>query len=269
MAWLIALALFLWIGGNICKAADYQSGKKARKSIDLYDGQNEFVGSLYVLGWNHYQELEPVVLQSAQAAGLRNLCGNDLEKYSEALIGEPISQKAIAQALQELVDHGEQLFIHKENVRLSAPLLEKIIPIIELPSSYVDREAQAWEQEIKMDSGALHPFDQFFWMGQGYYIKSDWIKQQIPAYDDIRIYRNSLGYIRPGTPRNYEQEIKERRQLEQACAKAKANREVSMRQCTQTVRNPMPDENGLRRDILIQELRQTIRKIISLKQSHL
>ena len=57
MAWLIALALFLWIGGSICKAADYQSGKKARKSIDLYDGQNEFVGSLYVLGWNHYQEL--------------------------------------------------------------------------------------------------------------------------------------------------------------------------------------------------------------------
>lgn len=125
MAWLIALALFLWIGGSICKVADHQTDKRAQKSIDLYDRQNEFVGSLYVLGWNHYQELEPVVLQSAQAAGLRNLCGNDLEKYSEALMGEPISQKAIAQALQELVDHGEQLFIHKEDVRLSAPLLEK------------------------------------------------------------------------------------------------------------------------------------------------
>lgn len=225
MAWLIALALFLWIGGSICKVADHQTDKRAQKSIDLYDRQNEFVGSLYVLGWNHYQELEPVVLQSAQAAGLRNLCGNDLEKYSEALMGEPISQKAIAQALQELVDHGEQLFIHKEDVRLSAPLLEKIIPIVELPSSYVDREAQAWEQEIKMDSGALHPFDQFFWMGPGYYIKSDWIKQQIPEYDDIRVYKDSLGMTRVGTPRNYEQEIKKRRQLEQACADAERQRQ--------------------------------------------
>lgn len=269
MAWLITLALFLWIGSAVCKAIDAQSASTSRRIMRMQDAQEEFMANLYVLGWNYYQELEGPVLLSAKDAGIDLRSWIDKEKYSEALNGEPISQTALRRALRDLVAHNEPLFKHDPHGMRVYHLFEGLTQIKAPYPSYVDYEAKKWEKDALAMSGPPCNFETFFDFPTVRYVKSEWIQKQIPEYDDIRVYQDVLGDERYGTPKNYKETIRERRKLERACAKAKANREASMRQCTQTVRDPAPDENGLRRNILIQELRQTIMKIISLKQVHL
>lgn len=228
MAWLIALALFLWIGGSICKVADHQTDKRAKKIINLWDAQREFVANLYVLGWNYYQKMEPSVLQAAKSSGIDCLFGYDLEMYSQALNGKPISQMAIEQALQDMIHHGEKVFSYNPKSTWLDSIHDKLLPVATNEGIAVVDEAARWEEDIQFDHSSeyhLPQFDDFFNFAVAGDVQSDWIKQQIPKYDDIRVYKDSLGMTRADTPKYYEQEIKERRQLEQACADAEQQRQ--------------------------------------------
>lgn len=228
MAWLIVLVLFLWIGGSICKAADHQSDRQAQKIINLWDAQREFVANLYVLGWNYYQKMEPSVLQAAKSAGIDCLSGYDLEMYGQALDGKPISQAAIEQALQDMIDHGEKMFSYNPKSPWDDSIHDKLIPVSSGQSISASDEAILWENDIKYEYASdfhLPQFNLFFDFYLAEQAQSAWIKQQIPEYDDIRVYKDSLGITRADTPKYYEQEIKERRQLEQACADAEQQRQ--------------------------------------------
>ena len=228
MAWLIVLALFLWIGGSICKVADHQTDKRAKKIINLWDAQREFVANLYVLGWNYYQKMEPSVLQAAKSSGIDCLFGYDLEVYSEALNGKPISQAAIEQALQDMIDRGVKMLSYNPKSTWDDSLHDKLIPVSSGQSISASDEASLWENDIKYEYASdfhLPQFNLFFDFYLAEQAKIAWIKQQIPEYDDIRVYKDSLGMTRADTPKYYEQEIKERRQLEQACADAEQQRQ--------------------------------------------
>ena len=228
MAWLIVLVLFLWIGGSICKVADHQTDKRAKKIINLWDAQREFVANLYVLGWNYYQKMEPSVLQAAKSAGIDCLFGYDLEVYSEALNGKPISQAAIEQALQDMIHHGEKVFSYNPKSTWLDSIHDKLLLVATNEGISVVDEAAKWEEDIQFDHSSeyhLPQFDDFFNFAVADDVQSAWIKQQIPEYDDIRVYKDSLGMTRADTPKYYEQEIKERRQLEQACAEAEQQRQ--------------------------------------------
>ncbi len=230
MAWLITLALFLWIGGAICKLIDVQSASKSRQIMRTQDAQEEFVANLYVLGWNHYQELEGPVLNAASSAGLRDIYFYQLEKYSEALNGKAISEMAIEMALCDMVRHNEPLFCYDTNATFDDPVSSKLTPIKVATTSYAAENAAKWEQDVLYDGDHIGWFENFFDFALAEKVKSDWIKRQIPQYDDRRVYLDPFGSRKVHTPDDYEETIKERRQLEQACAKAKADREANQKQ---------------------------------------
>ena len=226
MAWLITLALFLWVGGAFCKLIDASNSHKSKQIMRIQEAQEEFVANLYVLGWNHYQELEGPVLRAAQNAGLEFLNALDMERYSVALNGKSITQMSLERALQDMVDRGAPLFVHDPNgvpmYTMSTGLTRILTPY---PASYVKDEASKWSTNIAMCSGPIPNFGKFFDFSLVHAVQRFWIERQIPEYDDVRVYRDALGKERCGTPKNYEETIKERRKFEQACAEAKANRE--------------------------------------------
>lgn len=58
MAWLIALALFLWIGGSICKAAD-QANYQAIQKKETQDNELKAIkGNIYAIAWQHCLDLQ-------------------------------------------------------------------------------------------------------------------------------------------------------------------------------------------------------------------
>lgn len=58
MAWLITLALFLWIGGSICKAAD-QANYRATQKREAQDNELKAIkGSIYAIAWQHCLDLQ-------------------------------------------------------------------------------------------------------------------------------------------------------------------------------------------------------------------
>ena len=219
MAWLIALALFLCIGTLICSSADRSAAKRSQRIMLLQDQQTEFVASLYVLGWNYFQEMEPDILRKAQSAGLDDLYGYDLEVYSEAIYGKPISQIAIEKALRDMIVHQETMFSYEESGTTLDDIHKKLVPALDTATFSAESEAARWEEDIKYYYAAgahLQQFDLFFNAWLAGKVKSDWIKKQIPRYDDPRTYKDALGVLRAGVPHGYESEIQKKRIIEQA-----------------------------------------------------
>lgn len=219
MAWLITLALFLCIGTLICSSSDRRSAKRSERIMSLQDQQTEFVASLYVLGWNYFQEMEPDILHKARSAGLNDLYGYDLEAYSEAIYGKPISQIAIEKALKDMITHQETMFSYEESGTTLDDVHKKLVPVLDTAAFSVEEEAARWEEDIKYYYASevhLQQFDLFFnaWLAGA--VKSNWIKTQIPRYDDPRTYKNALGILRAGVPDGYEHEIQQKRIIEQA-----------------------------------------------------
>ena len=225
MAWLITLALFLLVGGAFCKLIDASNSHKSKQIMRIQEAQEEFVANLYVLGWNYYQELEGPLLRAAKNAGLRDAYFQELEKYSEALNGKAASEQAIEMALNDLVKHNEPLFQYASDATFDDSVSSKLIPIKVATASYAAENAAKWEQDILYDGYRIGWFENFFDFPMAEKVKSEWIKQQIPQYDDVRVYRNAIGERRALTPDDYEETIGERRKFEQACAEAKANQE--------------------------------------------
>ena len=58
MAWLIALALFLWIGGGVCKLADRARDKQFRLQDDFDQKLTAIKANIYVLAWQECLNLQ-------------------------------------------------------------------------------------------------------------------------------------------------------------------------------------------------------------------
>lgn len=190
--------------------------------MSLQDQQAEFVASLYVIGWNYFQEMEPDALRKAKIAGLSDLYGYDLEAYSEAIYGKPISQIAIEKALSDMLVHCETMFSYDKSGTTLDDIHEKLVPVLDTTAFSIEEEAARWEEDIKYyyASGVhLHQFDLFFNTWLAGKVKSGWIKKRIPRYDDPRTYKNALGAVRAGVPRGYESEIQQKRIIEQAATR--------------------------------------------------
>ena len=58
MAWLIALALLLWIGGSICKAADQAKYQAIQKKETQDNALKAIKGNIYAIAWQHCLDLQ-------------------------------------------------------------------------------------------------------------------------------------------------------------------------------------------------------------------
>lgn len=58
MAWLIVLALFLWIGGSICKAADQAKYQAIQKKETQDNALKAIKGNIYAIAWQHCLDLQ-------------------------------------------------------------------------------------------------------------------------------------------------------------------------------------------------------------------
>lgn len=58
MAWILALALFLWIGGSICKVADQAKYQAIQKKETQDNALKAIKGNIYAIAWQHCLDLQ-------------------------------------------------------------------------------------------------------------------------------------------------------------------------------------------------------------------
>lgn len=112
MAWLIALALFWWIGSALTKGYDRRLYNATKKRLDMQNYVSHFLSHMYVAAWYYYQSLERQVAER-WIAEHSNYTINDFAPtcqqyrvFGSELLQCDIQEVAIGQAFGYLRNHG-------------------------------------------------------------------------------------------------------------------------------------------------------------------
>ena len=243
MAWLIVLALFLWIGGSICKVADKANCQRGNRIVQMQTDRYEFVANLYILGWNDYQSKENKLMDVALCAGpqVPHHKWEDIENYSQQVFGEGIFHSSCRAALSLMKSKGLPMFSHNEDYHES-DIIKELSPVAFSNTFDTDKEATCWVREMERDFHCLlPPFSDFFHFYLADQTEVPWICKLIPDETDPRVpyyvFDNSR-WTRKGLPTGFLETIAKKQKLQQAVERTR----------------------------LIQELKDTLERILVTKQ---
>ncbi len=198
MAWLIALALLLWIGGSIVKLYDASTGARAKHSIAELEAkeheraerafvettkERRFLADVYVVAWSYYQKLEPQFYQAwiDKYKGRKALVplpdSASMNQESSNIFGESIRHASIRKAIEDLVQYPEIRIYQWNNAC-------KLTPVV----SNLDVDPVAATAQIDSRIPCLGDF--YHWdliaLRTG---ASDFIQSLVPERTDVRVYQ--------------------------------------------------------------------------------
>lgn len=231
MAWLITLALFLWIGGAFVKLCDYRTAVKASQAIAKKEGEcqrraeqalietpkeRRFLADVYAAAWMYYQKLEPQFYaawadkysKTYEIPPMPDSPG--MARESAAIFGEAIRYVSLRKALEEMLKHPElRVYRCDEGNQLVAI------------QTALDADTSQIASQIDNKIPSLGDF--YHWsliqMRTGC---SEFISSCIPQHDDTRVFQYNCPYwnqvtrsydwiisTRAHTPKDYPSQIEE------------------------------------------------------------
>ena len=105
MAWLITLALFLWIGGGVCKLADRARDKQFRLQDDFDQKLTAIKANIYLLAWQECLNLQIDVLHTTNLGRRQSPAAT-----YDATHDVNIQQQSVDHAINDLRSRGQNVF---------------------------------------------------------------------------------------------------------------------------------------------------------------
>lgn len=207
MSWLIALALFWWIGSSIAKGIDKANGLRVHHNLAIADQQMIFRHRLYVVAWPYYQELEKQAIKEWEDHGFANqpFATRDVfESFQAEIFGAPIEEIAFRRAFDYLRDHGFPLY-RPNPARTSNSLMhERYIPADS--TSYID--FAELRREVHEDIFNIPNLDVFYYSYYSEDIQADELLKFVPpvTMPEVGYYKfNGRSYRRERFPHDYDE----------------------------------------------------------------
>lgn len=125
MAWLITLLLFYAICKTVLDTKEYISLTKAKRKYAVTHEVDLFLSKMYVLAWHYYIPLEKQTMEEwirrHQNYTVSDFAPTNKEAnlISGDLIGKPVYQIAVGQAIGHLKQIGEPIYSHNGNAPAS------------------------------------------------------------------------------------------------------------------------------------------------------
>lgn len=207
MAWLIALALFWWIGSGIAKSIDKADAVRVCKESAEEERHRIFRNRLYVVAWPFYQKLERQAIMEWEDHGFNNepfATRAVFESFQTEIFGEPIEQIAFRYAFQYLLDHG--LPVYRPNPRRTSKSLihERYIPA----HSASETNFAELSCEVHKDIFNIPKLDVFYYEYHSENMQSDELLKFVPPVimPEVGYYRfKGREYRRDRFPHDYDE----------------------------------------------------------------
>lgn len=124
MSWLLALALFWFVGSKIAKLIDFRHDVSRRHTNVEIDDCNTFFAEVYMISWNYYQPMAFRVDRAMQENGQTGL--QAFSELEEQIFKKPIEYKAVECAIKKMLDLELTVYIPNPDSkqRYQSPALE-------------------------------------------------------------------------------------------------------------------------------------------------
>lgn len=212
MAWLITLALFLWIGGSIAKGADKAADHRFLQGNANLQQLQPFLANYYVVRWYFYQQMEPQAIQQwenseyffqgADPLGRPNNIVN-WNKVQQRVFGTIAAEKSAQVAFQQMLEHGCDMFVPNPDPQQSKQYGMSLIPYQKGMKIDPDKASSAIEREGYDKMPHLHDYFDFEFAANA---TDPWVISLMPEIDDPRAAHYTAGeyvFTRCKTPLDY------------------------------------------------------------------
>lgn len=206
MAWLITLALFLWIGGGIAKSIDHGRDKRFVAGHANLQKYEMFWHNLYTASWYYYQEIEPQVISEWENQGHSgDPYGVDSRflQFQTEVFGEPAEQHAIHLALKDFMQHDIPIYQPNPDQQMGKQYGMAYILLHNKDSVNLKNLAREIWLDTFLNFPKLYYFYDFHYACQS---NAPYVYTLMPEIDDPRVYSyrcNGNDYRRSGRPSYY------------------------------------------------------------------
>lgn len=235
MAWIITLALFLWVGSLFAKRADKAADKQFLKGEQNLKKEEPFFENFYVVYWYFYQQMEKQALdkwaERYQKKKLKEWEGEEEDReesdpfwhpnretwfnFQKQTFGESADQRAAQVAYAQMMEHGCKMLMPNPDEQKKRQHGFEYVEVTKHSSVNIDEAARY------LNIWAFHKMPvvwEYFDFKFASNVTDPWVISLMPEFDDFGVAHYQVGrytYTRKGTPSDYDAQVQQVRRQSQ------------------------------------------------------